>query len=69
MNNPVELIQMIKNPEQFAINYAKQMNNPIINNLIQMAKSNDKQGIETFARNLFSSQGINFDELLKYIKQ
>ena len=31
-------------------------------NLIQMAQSNDAKGIETFARNLMKEKGIDFDK-------
>ena len=31
-------------------------------NLIQMAQSNDGKGIETFARNLMKEKGIDFDK-------
>lgn len=36
--------------------------NPMFNNLISMAKKGDKQGIETFARNIYKEQGRDFDK-------
>lgn len=69
MNNPIELINMIKNPKEFVNNYVKKNNNPILNNLIQMAQKNDVQGLENFARNLFNEQGQSYDEIISKIKQ
>ena len=37
------------------------LKNPMMNNLIQMAKSGNLQNGETFARNLFREQGRDFD--------
>lgn len=68
MNNPIEMLKMIKNPKEFVMNYAKQNNNPMMNNLMQMAEKNDVQGLENFARNLFKEQGRNFDEIKDLFK-
>lgn len=62
MNNPLEIIKMIKNPKEFALNMAKQQSNPMLNNLIQMAEKGDNKGIEQFARNMFKEQGKDFDK-------
>ena len=35
--------------------------NPILNNVIGMAKNGDTQGVETFARNICKQKGIDFD--------
>lgn len=37
------------------------LKNPMMNNLIRMAKSGNIQDIEMFARNLLSEQGRDFD--------
>lgn len=37
------------------------LRNPMMNNLIRMAKSGNTQDIENFARNLFREQGRDFD--------
>lgn len=68
MNNPLEMLKMIKNPKEFIINYAKQNNNPMMNNLMEMAEKNDVQGLENFARNLFKEQGQNFDDIKNLFK-
>lgn len=40
-------------------------NNPIFNNLIEMAEKGDEKGVETFARNLLKQKNLNFDEEFK----
>ncbi len=37
------------------------LKNPMMNNLIRMAKSGNTQDIESFARNVFREQGRDFD--------
>ena len=37
------------------------LKNPMMNNLIQMAKSGNIQNVENFARNVFREQGRDFD--------
>lgn len=65
------------NPTNFIKNYmlkgltpkgiVKQLagNNPMINNLINMAEKGDNQGVETFARNVLKERGLNYDEEFK----
>lgn len=69
--NPLEILQMmknIKNPRDFVMNYAGQNNNPIMQNLLQMAKNNDKKGLEQFATNLLGENGLNFQDIMKNFK-
>ena len=54
MNNPV---QMLKN---MLLN--KQINNPILKEVINKAQNGDSKGVEEFARNLFKEQGRDFDK-------
>lgn len=68
MNNLFDLLKMIKNPQEYVMNYAKQNGNPMINNLIQMAQNGNQQGIENFARNVFKEQGKDFDKIIESIK-
>lgn len=37
------------------------LRNPMMNNLIRMAKSGNIQDVENFARNIFREQGRDFD--------
>lgn len=68
--SPMEFIKGIKNPEQFIMNTMKQNSNPMINELMQMAKQGNTKGIETFARNVFQQQGRDFDkEFSNFMRQ
>lgn len=76
MNGQImQLLQAIKggqNPQQLMINALSQQvgNNPIGQNLLQMAQKGDGQGIENFARNLCAQRGLNFDtEFAKFRQQ
>lgn len=66
--NPMDLIQMIKsgsNPQQLMMSILEQNmgnNNPMMANLMQLAKNNDTAAIEKFARNLAKESGIDFDK-------
>lgn len=63
--NPMDMIKGMMgkmSPEQMVMNLIKQNSNPMLANLIQMAQKGDKQGVETFARNFFKEQNLNFDE-------
>jgi hypothetical protein len=60
--NPIK--QMIgTNPKQFLLEQIMQNNsNPMINNLLAMAKNGDTKGVETFARNFMQERGVDFDK-------
>jgi hypothetical protein len=66
--NPMEIIEMIRsgrNPQQIMINILEQgvaNNNPIMANLLDLAKQNRTADIERIARNLCEERGINFDK-------
>ena len=68
MNNPMQFINMlkgIKSPKDAVINMIKSNNNPMIENLVEMAEKGDNEGIEKFARNMFKEQGRDFDFEIK----
>lgn len=73
--NPVYLINQMrqgKNPEQLIIDIleGEAQQNPIMGNLLSMAKDNRTADIEQFARNLAREQGIDFDkEFSRFKKQ
>lgn len=50
------------NPKNIAMQLLGQNNNPIFNNLIDMANKGDTKGIEEFARNYMKEQGKDFDK-------
>ena len=54
--NPQQIIQqMLKDNCQFA-------NNPIVMNMLDMAKSGDISGIEQIGKNIAKEKGIDFDK-------
>lgn len=67
-------IQTIKNfigkgfsPEKIVQNLNVQ--NPMIENLITMAKNGNTKGVEDFARNMFKERGRDFDKELEAFKK
>lgn len=71
---PMQLIQMIKNggnPQQLVISMLEQnsANNPVLENLLSLAKNNDKNGIENFARNMMKEKGLDFDKEFNAFRQ
>lgn len=68
MNNPIEMIKAIKNPKEFVMNYMKQNNNPILNNLINEAQKGNTQSIEQFANNMLKEKGLNINDILNSLK-
>lgn len=64
--NPMNMIKTMlmgkQNPKQIAMELLKQNNNPMLNNLVQMAEKGDTKGVENFARNFFKEQGKDFDK-------
>ena len=72
MNNPMQFMNMlkgIKNPKDAVINMIKSNNNPMVKNLVEMAKKGDNQGVENFARNMLKEQGRDFDaEMNEFMK-
>lgn len=68
--NPLGLINMLKggNPKTFLLNMISNQignQNPMLNNLIDMAKNGNSGGVETFARNFCKEKGIDFDKEFK----
>lgn len=65
-NNPIEMIKLFmgehKTPEQILQKMMKDNGNPVLNNLINMAKTGDSKGVENFARNLYKEKGKDFDK-------
>ena len=45
------------------------MNNPILNNVMSMAKNGDMQGVENFARNICKQRGLDFDKEFNKFKE
>ncbi len=71
--NPMVLIQMIKlgkNPQQLMMSVLEgsASMSPIGANLLQLARNNDTQGIEKFARNVLQSRGLDYDKEFNSLK-
>lgn len=72
--DPLQLLRQIKqgkNPEQLMMDILEQeaSSNPIVSNLLTMAKENRSADIEQFARNLAKEQGIDFDKEFSQFKK
>ena len=70
--SPMDFLKGIQNPKQFVMNMMGQNQNPMIGQLMQMAKNGNPQEVETFARNICKERGMDFDksfaEFMKQIK-
>ena len=60
----IGMLRKSGNPEQFMINMLEQQggNNPLLLNLVNLAKSNNGTGIEQVARNILKERGFDFDK-------
>lgn len=72
--NPMQMMQFIRNsgnPQQFMINMLEQQsgNNPMVANLLNLAKANKTSDIEQVARNLLKEQGKDYDKEFANFKQ
>ena len=66
-NNQLDLIDFVKsssNPQQFMLNMLEERagNNPMMQNLLQLAKQGKTKDIQQIARNTFKEQGRDFDK-------
>ena len=71
--NPMNFFQMLKggNPQQMVMkimNNPQMANNPIAQNMLNMAKNGDLQGIEEMGRNIAKERGIDFDKAFNDFK-
>lgn len=70
--NPMNLMQMFQNPQQFMQNIIGNnqiMSNPMAKNAVELMKKGDAQGIEQMARNLCKEKNLNADEVMQQIKR
>lgn len=77
-NNSMNMINQIKamlqkdmTPQSVVTDFLMQgNNNPLLGQLVEMAQSNKKPNVETFARNLLKQKGLNYDEeFAKFLSQ
>lgn len=71
INQFMQLVQSQGNPQQMVMMMLENQGakNPIFSNLLQMAKKNDTQAIEQFARNVMKEKGLDFDEEFNNFKK
>lgn len=72
--NPMQMMQFIRqsgNPQQFVMNMLEQQsgNNPMMANLLNLAKANKTSDIEQVARNMLKEQGRDYDKEFANFKQ
>lgn len=67
----LQMIRSGKNPQELMMYYLQSSlsNSPIGQNIIQMAKNNDKEGIEKVIRNLCEQKGVDFDKEFNAFRQ
>lgn len=53
---------MNNNPQQMVMKMIENNANPMVSNLIKMAKEGNTKGVEDFARNICKERGKNFDD-------
>ena len=67
--NPIQIFKNLitggRNPQEAIMQMIGNTNNPVFNNLVDMAKKGDYQGVENFARNMYKEQGRDFDKEFK----
>ena len=74
MNPIVQLIAQLRqssNPEQFILDMMAKntQNNPMLSNILTLAKNGKYDEIEKIARNVASEKGIDFDKEYTSFKQ
>lgn len=69
--NLMNIFRMIKNPQQLMQQIAGNnqiMSNPMVQNVMQMARQGNMRGVEQMARNLCKEKGLNADEVFNQVK-
>lgn len=72
MINVMQLMQMMRNPQQFAqqmMNNSQFMQNPMAKSALQMYQNGDMKGMEQMARNMCRERGINPEDLIRQFNQ
>lgn len=72
MNNPLQFVQMMRNPQAFMENALKQnpnlKNNEPLMNAFNAMQNGNPQEAEKIARNVCSQRGVNPMEMISNIK-
>lgn len=70
MNNSLQFIQMMRNPQAFMKNITNNseiMQNPIINNAIKMYQKGDTDGLNKLAENMCKENGTTMEQMKNQI--
>ena len=67
MNNPLQLMQIMNNPQAF-LQQAMQNGNPIIKNAVAMYQRGDKNGLNELMNNLCKEKGVKPEDIVNQIK-
>jgi hypothetical protein len=57
-----QMIQQFGTPEKLAKMLIKKTNNPMLNNLVQLAEQGNNANLESFAENVFKERGRDFNK-------
>ena len=71
MNNPLQFMQAMRNPQAFlqqAMNNSQLMQNPISRNALEMYQKGDKQGLNELADNVCKEKRVNRSDFEKQIR-
>lgn len=71
MNNIMQMLQSLSNPQQLINNIMgnnPMMNNPMMKNAVDMAQKGDSHGLEQLVRNIAQTKGVNVDDMFKQVK-
>lgn len=71
MNNPLQMMQMMKNPQalmQSLMGNNEFMQNPICQNALTMYRNGDKKGMNELIDNLCKEKGVSRQEIEKQIR-
>ena len=72
MNNPLNLVQIFRNPEPFMqqiMNSPQFKNNPMAQNVIELRNKGDVKGLEELARNVCKEKGIDLEQIMSQVRQ
>ena len=67
MNNPLQMMQFMKNP-QMLLQQAMQSANPIVKNAIELYQKGDKNGLNELMNNLCKEKGVKPEDIMIQIK-
>ena len=70
--NPFQMLGAMKNPQAFIqqmMNNSKIMQNPIMQNAMQMYQNGDTQGLQAMAENLCKERGTTPQQVQEIIKK